>query len=85
MTFFEAQILVDNEQEQSYYSTSPLNTGKVDIITVGENGFIYRRETDYIEVVGVAEMLCDYFTIDIGRWNFSEIVVHRKLDIGKLV
>ena len=85
MTFFEAQILVDNEQEQSYYSTSPLNTGKVDIITVGENGFIYRRETDYIEVVGVAEMLCDYFTSDIGRWNFSEIVVHRKLDIGKLV
>ena len=85
MTFFEAQILVDNEQEQSPYFTSPLIVGKVDIITVGENGFIYRRETEYIEVVGVAEMLCDYFTIDISRWNFSEIVVHRKLDIGKLV
>ena len=85
MTFFEAQILVDNEQEQFYYSTSPLNTGKVDVITVGENGFIYRRETEYIEVVGVAEMICDYFTIDISRWNFSEVVVHRKIDIGKMV
>ena len=85
MTFFEAQLLVDKEQEHTYYLTSPLITGKVDVITVGENGFIYRRETEYIEVVGIAELLCDYFTIDISRWNFSEIVVHRKLDIGKLL
>ena len=79
MTYFDAQELIDNEQKQSYYSTSPLNTGKVDIITVGEDGFIYRRETDYIVVIGVAEMLCEHFTIDIDRWNVSETVVHRKL------
>ena len=78
MTYFEAQELIDNEQKQTY-CTSPLNTGKVDIITVGEDGFIYRRETDYIVVVGVAEMLCEHFNIDVDCWTFSETVVHRKL------
>ena len=81
MTYLEAQSLIDNEQKQTYYSTSPLNVGKVDIIRVGEDGFIYRRETDYIEVVGIAESLCDNFTVDIDKWNISEIVVRRKKDI----
>ena len=79
MTYFEAQKLVDNEQEQSYYSTSPLNVGKVYIIRVGEDGFVYRRETEYIEVVGIAEILCDDFTVDIDKWSFSETIVHRKI------
>ena len=78
MTYLEAQSLVDNEQKQTYYSTSPLNVGKVNIIRVGEDGFIYQRETEYIEVVGIAEILCDDFTIDIDKWSFSETILHRK-------
>ena len=39
MTYFEAQEIIDNEQKQSYYSTSPLNTGEVAILRVGEDGF----------------------------------------------
>ena len=78
MTYLEAQSLVDNEQKQTYYSTSPLNVGKVDIVMVGEDGFVYRRETEYIKVVGIAEILCDDFTVDIDKWNFSETIVHRK-------
>ena len=85
MTYLEAQSLVYKEQKQTYYSTSPLNVGKVDIVMVGEDGFVYRRETEYIEVVGIAEILCDNFTVDIDKWNFSEIVVRRKSYIGKLV
>ena len=81
MTYLEAQSLVYKEQKQTYYSTSPLNVGKVDIVMVGEDGFVYRRETEYIEVVGIAEILCDNFTVDIDKWNFSEIVVRRKKDI----
>ena len=82
MTYLEAQSLVYKEQKQTYYSTSPLNVGKVDIVMVGEDGFVYRRETEYIEVVGIAEILCDNFTVDIDKWNFSEIVVRRKKDIS---
>ena len=82
MTYLEAQSLVYKEKKQTYYSTSPLNVGKVDIVMVGEDGFVYRRETEYIEVVGIAEILCDNFTVDIDKWNFSEIVVRRKKDIS---
>ena len=78
MTYFEAQELIDNEQKQTYYSTSPLNVGKVYIIRVGEDGFVYRRETEYIEVVGIAEILCDDFTVDIDKWSISEVVLVRK-------
>ena len=78
MTYFEAQELIDNEQKQSYYSTSPLNTGEVAILRVGEDGFFYTRETEYIRTVGIAEMLCDNFTVNIDKWRFSEIVVRRK-------
>ena len=78
MTYLEAQSLVDNEQKQTYYSTSPLNVGKVDIIRVGEDGFGYRRETEYIKVIGIAELLCDDFTLDIDKWSFSEMIVRRK-------
>ena len=78
MTYLEAQSLVDKEQKQTYYSTSPLNCGKVDIIRVGEDGFVYLRETEYIEVVGIAEILCDDFTVDIDKWRFSETILHRK-------
>ena len=78
MTYFEAQSLIDNEQKQTYYTTSPLNVGKVDIIRVGEDGFLYRRETEYMEAVGIAEILCNNFTINIDRWRFSEITVFRK-------
>ena len=45
MTYIEAQKLIDHEQNEKYYSTSPLNTGNVNIIRVGEDGFIYTRET----------------------------------------
>ena len=78
MTYIEAQKLIDHEQNEKYYSTSPLNCGKVEIIRVGEDGFIYSRETDYVKVVGVAELLCDNFTVDISDWSFSEVVVVRK-------
>ena len=78
MTYNEAQLFVDREQNEKYYSTSPLNIGNVDIIRVGEDGFIYRRETDYIKVVGVAELLCEKFTADVDCWNISEIVLVRK-------
>ena len=80
MTYFEAQELIDNEQKQSCYSTSPLNTGEVAILRVGEDGFFYTRETKYIRTVGIAEMLCDNFTVNIDKWRFSEIVVKRKYD-----
>ena len=76
MTYFEAQELIDNEQD--YYCTSPLNSGEVAILSVGENGFFYTRETEYVRTVGIAELLCDNFTVDIEQWCFSEIVVHRK-------
>ena len=78
MTYFEAQELIDNEQKHSYYGTSPLNTGEVAILRVGEDGFFYTRETEYIRTVGIAEMLCDKFTVNIDKWRFSEIVVKRK-------
>ena len=78
MTYIEAQKLIDHEQKQSYYCTSPLNTGKVAIVRVGEDGFIYTRETEYVKVAGIAELLCDNFTLDIGDWSFSEVVVVRK-------
>ena len=78
MTYIEAQKLIDHEQNEKYYSTSPLNCGKVDIMRVGEDGFIYSRETDYIKVVGVAELICEKFTTDVNYWNISEVVVVRK-------
>lgn len=78
MTYFEAQSLVDNEQKQTYYTTSPLNIGKVYILKVGEGGFLYRRETEYMVAVGIAEILCNNFTTNIDRWRFSEITVFRK-------
>ena len=78
MTYIEAQKLIDHEQNEKYYSTSPLNIGNVDIIRVCENGFIYSRETEYMKVAGVAELLCDNFTVDIDKWSFSEVVVVRK-------
>ena len=73
MTYLEAQSLVYKEQKQTYYSTSPLNVGKVDIVMVGEDGFVYRRETEYIEVVGIAEILCDNFTVDIDNGIFQKL------------
>lgn len=79
MTYFEALELIDNEQKQNYYSTSPLNTGEVTILRVGEDGFLYTRETEYMRTVGIAELLCDYFTVNIDKWRFSEIVVRRKI------
>lgn len=78
MTYFEAQELIDNEQKQNYYSTSPLITGEVAILRVGEDGFLYTRETEYKRTVGIAELLCDNFTVNIDKWHFSEIVVRRK-------
>lgn len=78
MTYFEAQELIENEQKQNYYSTSPLNCGTIQVLKVGEDGFLYRRETEYIEVLGIAEMLFDNFTVDIDEWSISEMVVHRK-------
>ena len=78
MTYNEAQLFVDHEQNEKYYSTSPLNIGNVNIIRVGEDGFIYRRETDYIKVVGVAELICEKFTTDVYCWNISEVVLVRK-------
>ena len=56
MTYIEAQKLIDKEQNEKYYSASPLNTGNVNIIRVGDDGddgFIYSRETEYVKVVGV--------------------------------
>ena len=58
MAYSEAQLFVDHEQNEKY-STSSLNIDNVDIMRVGEDGFIYSRETDYIKVVGVAELLCE--------------------------
>lgn len=78
MTFFEANALVESEQRPWPYPTSPLNIGKVYILKVGEDGFLYRRETEYIEAVGIAEILCNNFTTNIDRWRFSEITVFRK-------
>ena len=78
MTYFEAQELIDNEQKKTCYSTSPLNTGEVGILRVGEDGFFYTRETEYIRTVGIAKLLCDNFTVNIDKWRFSEIVVRRK-------
>ena len=78
MTYIEAQKLIDHEQKEKYYSTSPLNSGKVNIIRVGEDGFIYTRETEYVKVVGIAELLSDNFTLYIDEWCFSEVVVVRK-------
>ena len=78
MTYIEAQKLIGHEQNEKYYCTSPLNTGEVAILRVGEDGFIYSRETEYVKVVGIAELLCDNFTVDIDSWRFSEIVVVRK-------
>ena len=78
MTYIEAQKLIDHEQNEKYYSTSPLNCGKVEIIRVGEDGFIYSRETEYVKVAGIAELLCDNFSVDISDWSFSEVVVVRK-------
>lgn len=78
MTFLEANSLIEHEQKERYYCTSPLNCGSIQVLKVGEDGFVYRRETEYIEVVGVAEILCDDFTVDIDKWSFSEMVVHRK-------
>ena len=77
MTYLEAQALIDSEKEERY-PTSPLTVGKVDIIRVGEDGFIYTRETEYVKVAGIAELLCDNFTININNWRFSEVVVVRK-------
>ena len=80
MTYFEAQYLIDNEKKHTYYNTSPFNTGEATILRVGEDGFFYTRKTEYIRTVGIAEMLCDNFTIDITKWRFSEIVVRRTMD-----
>lgn len=77
MTYFEAQALIDSEKEERY-PTSPLTVGKVDIIRVGEDGFIYTRETEYVKVAGIAELLCDNFTVDICDWRFSEVALVRK-------
>ena len=78
MTYIEAQKLIDHEQSEKYYSTSPLNCGKVEIIRVGEDGFIYTRETEYVKVAGIAELLCDNFSVDVSDWSFSEVVMVRK-------
>ena len=78
MTYIEAQKLIDQEQKEKYYSTSPLNYGKVNILRVGETGFIYTRETDYMKVVGIAELMCKHFTSDINKWNIAEVVLVRK-------
>lgn len=80
MTNFEAQALIDNEQKQNYYITSPLNTGEVAILRVGEDGFFYTRETEYMRTVGIAKLLCNNFTVNIDKWRFSEIVVRRKIN-----
>ena len=82
MTYFEAQELIENEKRPWRHPRSPLNVGKVDIIRVGEDGFLYRRETEYMESVGIAEILCDNFTVNIDKWRFSEIVVKRKMFKG---
>ena len=79
MTYFDAQELIDNEQKQTY-STSPLNIGEVGILRVGEDGFFYKRETEYVLTVGIAKLLCDNFTVNIDKWHFSEIVVKRKCE-----
>lgn len=76
MTYLEAKALIDSEKEERY-PTSPLTVGKVDIIRVGEDGFLYFRETEHIKSVGIAEMLCD-FTVNIDNWRFSEVVLDRK-------
>ena len=71
-------LLTMNRNKPIIPHPPPLNTGEVAILRVGEDGFIYRRETEYIEVVGIAEILCDDFTVDIDKWSFSETIVHRK-------
>ena len=78
MTYLEAQALIDSETKERY-PTSPLTVGKVDIIRVGEDGFLYYRETEHIKSVGIAEMLCDNFTVNIDNWRFSEVVLVRKM------
>ena len=45
---------------------------------VGEDGFIYSRETEYIKVIGIAECFGNKFTMDVHYWNFAEVVVKRK-------
>lgn len=77
MTYLEAQALIDSEMKECY-PTSPLTVGYVDIIRVGEDGFLYFRETEHIKSVGIAEILCNNFTTDINNWRFSEIVLIRK-------
>ena len=78
MTYSEAQLFVDHEQNEKYYATSSLNIGNVDIMRVGEDGFIYSRETDYVKAVGVAKLLYEKFTTDVDYWNISEVVLVRK-------
>ena len=78
MTNFEVEKFIDQEQNEKYYSTSPLNIGNIYIIAIGEDGFIYSRETEYIKVIGIAECFGNKFTMDVHYWNFAEVVVKRK-------
>ena len=78
MTRTEVEKIIEIHRSEIFYSLSCLQIGEVEIIAIGENGFTFKRKTEYIETFGVYEQ---YDKPRNMRYNsaytIAEIVIKR--------
>ena len=78
MTRLEAEKIIERHRNETYYAVSVLQVGEVEILNVGENGFAFKRKTDYVETFGVYEEFRTPQDIhDVNAYSIAEVVTKR--------
>lgn len=78
MTREQAIAIVKRHQKETYYSVSVLQDNTVEVLDVYEDGFTFKRKTEFIECFGVYEQYRETNDIfDNGAYSISEVVVKR--------
>lgn len=78
MTREQAEAIVKRHQNEKYYYVSPLQCNTLEVLDAYEDGFTFRRTTEYIECFGVYEQYDDTNDIfDHSAYSISEVIVKR--------
>lgn len=78
MTKPQAIEIVKNHRKETFYSVSPLQVGEVEIIFTFEDGFLFKRKTEYVKTLGIyREHYKTDKTFDTQAYDIAEVTITR--------